>query len=279
MVHILYNPLSNGGHGCEGLDKVIGAFQDVAPAVQDITTLDTRSFLEALPPEDMVVLCGGDGTINHLVNDTVDARISVPIYIWKFGTGNDFWRDIPVKCEKQMVRLSDYTKHLPYAEVNGKRIYFVNNCSFGMDGLVCEMGDAEKVRTGRRVSYAKLAIRAILKDYRRTTATVTVDGESRTYEKVWMATTMNGRYVGGGMKLAPGQDRNSDMVCCIVWHGTPRLATIPLFLSVFWGGHVKLKAMFDIHFGRDIRVEFNLPTALQLDGEVISGVTGYSAHK
>lgn len=279
MTHILYNPLANGGNGCEGLDDVIAAFEGEEQNVQDITRLDTRPFLMSLPETDKVILCGGDGTINHLINDLCDELPGVPVYIWKFGTGNDFWRDVPVKQEKEMVLLNDYIRNLPVTEVNGRRIRFVNNCSYGMDGLICEIGEEQKRRTKKRVSYAKLALRVVFRDYQRANARVTVDGETREYEKVWMATVMNGRYLGGGMKLAPGQDRLSDKVCCVVWHTTPRFLSLILFVSVFWGGHVKLKNMFDMRFGRDVQVEFDRPAAMQLDGEVVHEVTQYSTHK
>lgn len=278
MTYILYNPLANGGNGYEGLGEVQAALSEAE--LRDITQLSSAPFLTGLTKDDRVILCGGDGTIHHLVNALPDpVGLEVPIYIWKFGTGNDFWRDAPEKGDLDMVLLNDYMKNLPYAEVNGKRIRFVNDCGLGVDSRVCEMGEEYKQKTGKRMNYILLALKAILFDYKRANARVTVDGVTREYANVWLATTMNGRYVGGGMKLTPGQDRRSDKLCCIVWHKTARLLTIPLFITVFSGSHVKLKSMFDIHYGKDIRVEFDRPCALNLDGEVHSGITTYSAHK
>lgn len=278
MTYILYNPLANGGNGRLGVDEVQAQFP--GSERRDITALDTNEFLTGLTGEDRVILCGGDGTIHRLVNDLREpASLEVPVYIWKFGTGNDFWRDVPEKQEKEMVLLNDYIKNLPVARINGNDIRFVNDCGFGMDSRVCELGEERKREKGERVNYVKLAIKTILFDYKRVRARVTVDGEVRQYEKTWLATTMNGRYVGGGMKLTPGQDRRSDDLCCIVWHGTPRFLTLFLFVLVFSGAHVKLKGMFDVRFGKEIRVEFDRPCAVNLDGEVISGVTTYTAEK
>lgn len=278
MTYILYNPLANGGNGRQGIDDVQAHFP--GSLLYDITALNANDFLTSLTGEDQVILCGGDGTIHHLVNDLADpTTLTVPVYIWKFGTGNDFWRDVPEKKELEMVLLNDYIKNLPYAMVNGKAIRFLNNCSFGIDGRVCEMGEAKKREKGGRVSYAAMALKAIGYDYKCAKARVTVDGVTKEYDKVWLATAMNGKYFGGGMKLTPGQDRRSDRFCCIVWHKTPRLLALPLFISVFPGLHVHLKSMFDITWGNDIRVEFDRPCAINLDGEVTSGLTFYSAHK
>jgi len=40
---------------------------------------------------------------------------------------------------------------------------------------------------------------------------------------------------------------------------------------------VKNKNMVAIHTGHEIAVEFDRPTPLQIDGETILGVTGYTA--
>ena len=278
MTYILYNPLANGGNGYEGLGEVQAAFPEAE--LRDITQISTAPFLTLLTITDRFILCGGLGSTSHFVNALPDpASLEPPIYIWKFGTANDSWPAAPEKGELEMVLLNDYMKNLPYAEVNGKRIRFVNDCGLGVDSRVCEMGEEHKKKTGKRMNYIILALKAILFDYKRATARVTIDGVTREYSKVWLATAMNGRYIGGGMKLTPDQDRRSDELCCIVWHKTSRPLTIPLFISVFSGSHVKLKSMFDIHFGKDIRVEFDRPCALNLDGEVHSGILSYSAHK
>lgn len=278
VTYILYNPLANGGNGTEGLDAILSAFPGAA--LCNIIELDINEFLTALPADDQVILCGGDGTLHHLVNDLADpAALEVPVYVWKFGTGNDFWRDAPEKKEKEMVLLNDYMKNLPTVRINGRSVRFLNNCGLGIDGRVCEMGEEKKRKKGGKVSYAAMALKAILYDYKCARARVTVDGVTKEYDKVWLATAMNGKYFGGGMKITPDQDRRGDKLCCIVWHKTARPLALPLFISVFPGLHVHLKSMFDLRWGSDIQVEFDRPCAVNLDGEVTSGVLSYSAGK
>ena len=88
---------------------------------------------------------------------------------------------------------------------------------------------------------------------------------------------MNGRYYGGGMEIAPAQDRlNPDRrVSVVVMHCASKLKTLSVFPSIFKGEHVKHDEMVTVLTGHDIRVEFDRPTALQIDGETISGVRGY----
>lgn len=62
-----------------------------------------------------------------------------------------------------------------------------------------------------------------------------MDGETRHYDKVWLAPTMFGKYYGGGMKVAPEQDRNNPQhtVTNVVIHGTGRLKTLIRFTKIF----------------------------------------------
>ena len=50
-----------------------------------------------------------------------------------------------------------------------------------------------------------------------------------------------------------------------------------MFPSLFKGTHVKYTKYFDIMQGKDITVSFDIPTALQIDGETVTGVTEYRA--
>ena len=280
MTYILYNPKANNGHGTDGLDKVTAAVKAAggAPELRDLTQLDAGAFLMGLAAGDQAILCGGDGTLHRLVN-SLDGRVpAAPVYVWRMGTGNDFLRDVSGKNGPRAVLLNDYIKDLPRAEVKGRTHRFLNNVSFGIDGQVCELGELEKERLGRKVGYIPLTIRLALKMFQPVNATVTVDGETRSYRRVWVASAFNGRYVGGGVKLAPGQDRMSDKLCCVVLHDLGRVWVLVNLARAMWGGHTKLPQC-DVRFGHEIAVTFDAPTALNMDGEVISGVTEYRAVK
>ena len=50
-----------------------------------------------------------------------------------------------------------------------------------------------------------------------------------------------------------------------------------IFPGIFKGKHIEHKKNVVVHTGYDITVEFDNPTALQIDGETITGVTSYRA--
>lgn len=279
MTYILYNPLANGGKGELGLDSVKAALAGEDPVMLDVTAADMGAFLPALTADDRVILCGGDGTVQHFANDLGGTLPAVPIYAWRFGTGNDFLRDVTYgKSDPDpMILISPYLTNLPVASFGGQTRRYLNGCSCGVDAVVCAMMEENRL-SPKKSSYAATALRSFFKRYKPMKGRVTVDGVTREYEDLWMAASMNGRFQGGGMKFAPEQDRNGDALCCMVWSGTSALGTLLRFPFVIPGKHTGFPAC-DIRFGREITVELEAPTVIQLDGEVVEGIAGYTARK
>lgn len=108
---------------------------------------------------------------------------------------------------------------------------------------------------------------------------MTVDGETRTFDHVWLAPAMKGRYYGGGMMIAPGQLRDAadGRLTVVVLHCRSKLKTLIAFPGIFKGEHVKRTEMVWQGQGHDIAVSFDRPCPLQIDGETVLNVTEYRA--
>ena len=102
MKYYLYNPLANNGIRLD----VPGA------ELLDATKTDYPSFFADLAAEDEVVLIGGDGTINHLINAVDCEKLKNKVYLLGNGSGNDFLNDIGEKPGKEIL-LNPYLKNLP----------------------------------------------------------------------------------------------------------------------------------------------------------------------
>jgi len=246
----------------------------------DITNVKNyRVFLGGLETDDFIILAGGDGTLNHFANKTDGIDYHNEVLYFPNGTGNDFARELGHQKECNPFPITEYLKDLPSVIVNGKKYRFINGVGYGIDGYCCEVGDELKKIPGKKVNYTSIAIKGLLFHYKPTKATVTVDGRTHTYEKVWIAPTMNGKFYGGGMMPTPNQDRKSKekTLSVMVLHGSGKLKTLCVFPSIFKGEHVKHTEMIEILTGHEIMVEFDRPTPLQIDGETILGVTSYTA--
>jgi len=278
---ILYNPLANNGQGESGARKVFAHLggEENCEMVNLTEVSDLPDYLAKM--ESKPLICGGDGTIWFLANALPEGGIEREIWYAAAGTGNDFLNDIE-KGKDEPVLLNPYLKRLPQVTVNGKTVRFLNDVGFGLDGYCCERGDElRNANPGQKINYTKIALEGLMGKFKPRKATVTVDGETRVYEKVWLAPAMNGRYYGGGMNMAPGQNRldPEGKLTCVIAHGCGKLTTLLIFPSIFKGEHVKHKKYIDILTGHDITVEFDTPGPLQIDGETVSGVKSYHAWK
>ncbi len=278
-IYALFNPLSANKLGEEKAHELISFFpnEDIIDFV-DITKInDYKSFAEYLEPDDKIVICGGDGTINRFVNEIYDLDIKNDILYYATGSGNDFLRDLGKKPEDGPVSLNEHICNLPVVTVKGKNYRFVNGVGYGIDGYCCEVGDKMRNSSAKKINYTSIAINGLLFHYKPTNAVITVDGERHEFKKVWIAPTMVGRYYGGGMMPAPNQRREDrvDHVSLSLLYGSGKLGTLMIFPSIFKGEHIKKTKNTKVFEGKHITVEFDRAVALQIDGETILDVTGY----
>lgn len=275
--YILYNP--NAGHGRihTEADELARRYEN--PVVVDMTKVEGYSELfSELCEEDVIIVCGGDGTINRFVNETRGLALKNRIYYYAVGSGNDFLRDVAPDATEP-IELNKYIENLPTVTVNGKEYLFINGVGYGIDGYCCEEGDRLKAISDKPVNYTAIAIKGLLFKYKPTSAKVRVDGKEYSFKKVWIAPAMNGRYYGGGMMPAPDQDRLNPEheLSLVVLHNSGKLGTLMIFPSIFKGKLGDSKKKVTVIKGHDIEVEFDRPVALQIDGETVLGVTSYRA--
>lgn len=274
MKYILVNPLSNNKKGEDALDKVLDILQEEVEVLK-ITHINLIDFVSKLKENDEIILVGGDGTINNFVNKLNGNIPSNKIYLFPAGTGNDFLKDVDYK--EGLFLINKYLVNLPKVTVKGHSYYFINGVGFGIDGYCCEVGDKLKAESQEKINYAGIAVKGLLFHFRKVNATIECDGEVYNYKNVWLAPTMKGRFYGGGLMIAPSQDRlSSDKLVTNVVYKTPfRLAALISFPSIFKGEHTKKKNIVKIVTGKKIKVTFDRPCALQIDGETILDVTSY----
>lgn len=279
MYYILYNTLSANKQGLEYSRLLLGTSAPADAEMVDLASINSYAdFWTNIDLEnDTVVLSGGDGTINRFINENIGLTLPKNLFYFAAGSGNDFKKDV-ADGETGLISLNEYIQDLPTVTVNGKTSYFINGIGYGIDGYCCEEGDKLKAKSDKPVDYTAIAIKGLLFHFKPVNAKITVDGVTKEYKKVWIAPTMKGRFYGGGMFVTPDQDRfdPEGKVSAAVLHNSGALKTLMVFPSIFKGEHVKHTEMVEIRTGHEITVEFDRPTALQIDGETVLGVTSYT---
>lgn len=278
MKYILYNTLANGGMGKTIAEGYLAKEGENTQLVE-LNGLDVKEWFQNVSVADIVILCGGDGTLNHFANDMEGVDIPCPVLFYKAGTGNDFLRDIEEQLGTEDIgAINKYLKDLPTVKVKDIECKYINGIGFGIDGMCCEYADKMRAKGKTNINYTALAIKLCLFHYKSPNAKIVLDGKEMEFEKVWLASAMNGRYYGGGMKIAPNQERNSGSVCLTVMHGLGKIGVLTIFPKIFTGEHVKNTKHVSQYYGNHVKVTFDRPTALQIDGETVLDVTEYEVN-
>ncbi len=282
MVYILTNAKATHANQTDFQEKIATLFAGKEYTICEIPPeTEYHTFFADKHPEDEFVLVGGDGTLNRFACAMGDTPIRHKIYLYKAGNGNDFLRDIynMEAPDNTLMQVNDYLQDLPSVTVNGTDYRFINNVGFGIDGMVCTKGIEAAEKGETNINYAGIAIKCMFTCYKPCNAIVNVDGKEYAFKKVWLAPAMNGRYYGGGMKIAPEQDRKGDTISVVIFHDTGKLQTLMIFPKIFKGTHVRYKKHITVLSGHHITVTFDKPQDIQIDGEVIRDVTTYTAVK
>ena len=276
--YVLFNKMSDNKAGKAEAEQLRELWKTRDLEFVDAVKLeDYAGFFKRLEPADEVCICGGDGTLNYFVNHVDADNFDNKLYYYPTGSGNDFWTDLGKKKGDAPAVINKYVKKLPAVTVKGKTYKFINGVGYGIDGYCCEEGDRLRETSDKPINYTSIAIKGLLLHYKPTNAKVEVDGKKFSFKKAWLAPTMKGRYYGGGMMATPNQDRLDPerKVTCMVMNGAGKVHTLVAFPSIFKGEHVK-KKIVKVMKGKRVKVKFDRPTALQIDGETVLNVTEYS---
>lgn len=247
------------------IDKIINSIRSVLNSrVQKFI-----SFKEKWPAQINIYkeawLIGGDGTINYFLN--FYKEVSIPIAIFKGGTGNDFaWKLYGnISIEKQIDNIFNSTPKLVDAAIcNGK--IFINGIGLGFDGEV--LRSIKTVRMlGGHLGYLWIVIKKIF-SFREFIFRIKVDGENIN-EKLLLVIITNSSRTGGGFMVSPQADiadGKLNMVLCKPLSLFKRLRYLPIIEK---GRHLDLD--FIIHKEiQEIKIIAEKEIFAQMDGELIS---------
>lgn len=273
--YILYNPKSGNGTG-EQEGRKLENYGSREVVFCDVTKLENYGeFFRNLNEEDVVVVAGGDGTVSRFADNIAQIDVKNDIYYYATGSGNDFLKDVGYKKGEKPFPINKFIESLPIMHVNGIETRFVNGVGGGLDAYACVEGNRLH-EEGKKANYVMAALKGIFFEYEPIGVHVVVDGREYDFKNAWFASVMKGRYFGGGIMLAPDQDRNTGKLSVVVVHTVGKAGLLPIIPQAFSGKHVKYKKYVTIIEGDEISVTFDRPTNVQIDGETGHKVEGFS---
>jgi diacylglycerol kinase (ATP) len=240
-----------------------------------------------------IVAVGGDGTLHEVINGVIDFP-HIKIGFIPGGSGNDFSRGFsipkdPVACVQFLIQqLKKKTKYIDLGKMKNSalnEIYFMNNMGVGFDAVVANEANRSKLKaifnrfSMGTIVYAILLIKQLF-FYRCRNVGVVVDGKTYHFPSTWFITVANQPFYGGGMKIAPGACSDDGELNIIVVHNLSKIKFLAVFISVFWGGHIRFKEVISLS-GKKFTITPDVPMMMHADGELAghSPVTIENIHK
>lgn len=227
---------------------------------------------------DEVVVVGGDGTLNEVVNGLFAATHGEPpdviVSVLPAGTGRDFSRSIGIRSfEHALETLGNGTVRdidlgrVDYAGPEGKLSrYFVNAGDVGIGAETAALLNRSSKLLGGKITYFLGAARTIL-GFTGRPAKVVVDGAVVHEGPLAMVCVANGMYHAGGMRMAPMASMSDGWLDVLVLRHVPKYVLLGSLLpSVYLGRHVDHADVTHCQ-GREIEVTAGEPQKFEVDGE------------
>jgi YegS/Rv2252/BmrU family lipid kinase len=220
-----------------------------------------------------LVVVGGDGSVNEVVNGIADAH-GVELSVIPRGTGWDFVRtfDIPRDLDAAVdVALSGSVREIDLGAVTYRtwggedaRSVFANVASAGISGAIAQRANASSKALGGKVSYYWATL-AVFVGWQTGDMRVTVDGESRS-GKMIDAVVCNGRYLGGGMMMCPEAEPDDGVFDVLLIGDVTKRDLLLVLPKTYKGNHLPHPRL-ELLRGKVVTVESAEPLPIELDGE------------
>lgn len=251
--------------GCD-LDAVRGILRtggiEPVDAPQDVDCRDViRDRADAV---DLVILGGGDGTMNYAAPALVESGL--PFAILPLGTANDLARSLGLPPDPL-----EAARFIPTAEarpvdlgwVNGH--YYFNVASVGFSAELAGELTADSKKIWGVLGYAVAAVR-VLRRVRPFTVTIEHDGMVEKVTTIQVSVG-NGRHYGGGMTVeetAAVDDGKLDFYSLEINHWWRLLALLPALRRGTHGRAADVRAFHT----QEIKLSTRKPRPVNTDGEL-----------
>lgn len=288
---LILNPNAGCGKGEIDKDKIIHCLEYYKISYTFISTSFPRHAISITVKYiglgyRKIIVCGGDGTLNEVVNGIFIQESTPPknitVGVIPVGTGNDWVKTfgIPVSylnavrtiVENKIVE-QDIGKIIFYSNTETSTRFFANTAGFGFDALVAKKANKlkEEGKKGIRV-YLQSLISSYF-NYRINKAKITIDNlEIEDY--VFSASIGIGRFNGGGMMQTPFAVPNNGKFQVTLIKKIGLLGILKNLRGLYSGDYVKDKRVSVFHC-KKIKINGERSIQGEVDGENLGNSSFY----
>ena len=224
---------------------------------------NANSLMNEVRGNELIVI-GGDGTINEVINNYRGKEI---IYL-AYGSGNDLARSIRFKKDVEISKLLESKRFIEYdvGVVNDRK--FCSGFDIGFNADIIKSANSSKLKKyfGKHIYLLKGIIGILmLKKYK---AKISWDGGEITTNKLYLLNAMVQPYEGGGIKFAPDATGHGGKLHVMIMENISLATFVYNYLCLFLKKHNKLRKVKQITTDR-LTIKTN-QKYFQIDGELIN---------
>jgi diacylglycerol kinase (ATP) len=268
-VRIIANPKSGRGRGLSAAATAAAVLQDAGWQVEVIPTTtqdDATRLAREVADCDLVVACGGDGTLSEVINGLRDT--GVPVGFIPAGTGNDFALTVglsrdPAEAARQLLAGQPRPVDL-MAVGDGDRVA-INVIGVGFDAAVAARMNRSTRLAGRTFAYLGAIVMELAR-LPRARVTLRIDGQEWRGEALLIALA-NAQSYGAGMRIAPQACIDDGLMDVVLVQPMGRLEFLRNLRRVFRGTHVELPQVICWQ-AREVTVAGEAPLPVMVDGDL-----------
>jgi putative diacylglycerol kinase catalytic region len=211
-----------------------------------------------------LIVIGGDGTINEVINNYHGKEI---IYL-AYGSGNDLARSIEFKKDIEISRLLESKRFIEYdvGVVNDRKFCSGFDIGFNADIIKRVNGSKLKKYLGKYIYLLQGVIGILmLKKYK---AKISWDSGEITTDKLYLLNAMIQPYEGGGIKFAPNATGQEGKLHIMIMENMSLATFVYNYLCLLLKKHNKMRKVKQITTDR-LAIKTN-QRYFQIDGELIN---------
>jgi diacylglycerol kinase (ATP) len=266
-VLVVVNPIAGAGRAREGGSAVARALERRGHGVEYLETRgpdDARRATREREAElDTLVVAGGDGTLNEVVNGLADPR-ALPVAHLACGTGNMLARELGVPRDPERLAAlveAGRVRRIDLARTRERR--FLAVAGVGFDGMVARAVARRRHGTMGYLGYA-VPLWQTLRGYRAPRLSVRFDGGEPVEGALVIASHL--RNYGGILRVTPGARCDSGLLDVCVFRGRRTLDLVRYAAAAGAGGLGRLRDV-ETRRARHFAIEAEEPVPVQLDGD------------
>lgn len=268
-IKFIYNPFSGENTILSEIDKVIMVHQRYGYTVEPFRISREYEVKEAFKDIDesykYILIAGGDGTVDNVVNSMKELKIDLPIGILPTGTANDFAKFIgmPLNVERACEQIiTSKPIDIDLGKINNN--YFVNVASTGLFTDVSQKTDVNLKNTIGKLAYYVKAIEQI-PNLRKLNIKVTSE-EINFHGDMYLMLVFNGQ-TAGNFSLAYKADVCDGMLDVIIIKAGMVKDIIALFIKMLKSEHLEEVKGLTYFKTNKLTIETNEHILTDIDGE------------